>query len=218
MRIHLKIQTANKIIPFEHQPLLTGTIHKWLGKNDEHGKISLYSFSQLAGGKATKEGLRFEQDTSFFISSNILGLIKKLITGIQSDPSMFHGLIVSEIIIQEDPDLSDRELFFVASPIFIKRRNGEKVDHIKFDDPRANAYLKETLRTKMEQAGIMDESFTIHFETTYPKASTKLITYNGVKNRANWCPVIIEGKSETKQFAWNVGLGNSTGIGFGAIK
>jgi CRISPR/Cas system endoribonuclease Cas6 (RAMP superfamily) len=34
----------------------------------------------------------------------------------------------------------------------------------------------------------------------------------------NWCPIIIKGKPETKLFAWNVGLGNSTGIGFGAIK
>jgi CRISPR/Cas system endoribonuclease Cas6 (RAMP superfamily) len=29
--------------------------------------------------------------------------------------------------------------------------------------------------------------------------------------------VIIEGKPETKLFAWDVGIGNSTGIGFGAI-
>ena len=42
--------------------------------------------------------------------------------------------------------------------------------------------------------------------------------YNGVENKASWCPVIVEGKPETKAFAWNVGLGNSTGIGLGAIK
>ncbi|OFX53965.1 MAG: CRISPR-associated endoribonuclease Cas6 [Bacteroidetes bacterium GWB2_41_8] len=218
MRIHLKIQTSNKIIPFDHQPLLTGTIHKWLGWNDEHGKVSLYSFSQLEGGKATPNGLRFERDTSFFFSSHNPDLIKKMISGIQADASMFHGLTVSEIIIQEDPDFSDRELFFTASPIFIKRKAGDRVDHIKFDDSRANSCLKETLQTKMNEAGIEDESFEIRLETTYPKAGTKKITYNGVQNRANWCPVIIEGKPETKLFAWNVGLGNSTGIGFGAIK
>lgn len=218
MRIHLKIQTTNKIIPFDHQPLLTGTIHKWLGWNDEHGKVSLYSFSQLEGGKAVSNGLCFERGISFFFSSHHSELIKKMVLGIQADPTMFHGLIVSEIIIQEDPDLSDRELFFVASPIFIKRRVGEKVDHIRFDDSRANLCLKETLQTKMNEAGIVDELFDIRFETTYPKAGTKKITYNCIQNRANWCPVLIEGKPETKLFAWNVGLGNSTGIGFGAIK
>ncbi|WP_159519546.1 CRISPR-associated endoribonuclease Cas6 [Sunxiuqinia indica] len=198
--------------------MLTGTIHKWLGWNEEHGKVSLYSFSQLEGGKATPNGLRFERSISFFFSSHDSNLIKKLIAGIQLDSTMFHGMTVSEIILQEDPDLSDRDLFFTASPIFIKRRVEEKVDHILFDDPRANTCLKETLLTKMEEAGIADESFDIRFETTYPKAGTKKITYNGIQNRANWCPVIIEGKPETKLFAWNVGLGNSTGIGFGAIK
>lgn len=218
MRIHLKIQTSNEVIPFDHQPLLTGTIHKWLGWNDEHGKVSLYSFSQLEGGKATPNGLRFERSTSFFFSSYSPDLIKKMVSGIQADPTLFYRLTVSEIIIQEDPDLTDRELFFVASPIFIKRRVGEKVDHIRFDDSRANLCLKETLQTKMNEAGITDESFDIRFEKTSPKAGTKMITYNGVQNRANWCPVIIEGNPETKLFAWNVGLGNSTGIGFGAIK
>jgi CRISPR-associated endoribonuclease Cas6 len=45
-----------------------------------------------------------------------------------------------------------------------------------------------------------------------------MIIYKGIANKANWCPVIIKGRPETKLFAWNVGLGNSTGIGFGAIK
>lgn len=29
MRIHLKIYSGNSIIPFNHQHLLVGTIHKW---------------------------------------------------------------------------------------------------------------------------------------------------------------------------------------------
>jgi len=218
MRIHVKIKTTNGIIPFDHQPLLTGTIHKWLGLNDEHGELSLYSFSQLDGGKAIANGLKFERGTSFFFSSHNPTLIKRIIGGIQADPTMFHGLAVLEVIIQEDPDLSDRELFFVASPIFIKRRNGEKVDHIIYNDQRANDCLMETLLSKMQKAGINDETLRIRFENNYPKVGTKKITYNGVQNRASWCPVVIEGKPGTKLFAWNVGLGNSTGIGFGAIK
>jgi CRISPR-associated endoribonuclease Cas6 len=218
MRIHLKIKTENKVIPFNHQQFLVGTIHKWIGKNDEHGKVSLYSFSQLEGGRATQNGLLFEGFTSFFFSSYHVDLIKKLITGIQSEPSMFHGLTVLEIVIQEDPDLTARSLFFAASPIFIKRRIDDRVNHIRFNDPLAGSFLKETLQTKMNEAGIFDESLEIRFETSYSKAGTKMVTYNGVQNRANWCPVLIEGAPETKLFAWNVGLGNSTGVGFGAIK
>ena len=218
MRIHLTINAGKSIIPFDHQPLLTGTIHKWLGWNKEHGRVSLYSFSRLQGGKAKPMGLQFEKEACFFFSSYQADLIKRMVTGIQNDPAMFNGLTVSEIIIQEDPDFSGRNLFFSASPIFIKRKVEERVDHILFNDPRANACLKETLQTKMREADITDDSLEIGFESSYPKSGTKNITYNGVQNRASWCPVIIEGNPETKLFAWNVGLGNSTGIGFGAIK
>ena len=218
MRIYLKISVPNKIIPFNHQPQLVGVIHKWLGWNEEHGKLSLYSCSRLEGGKAAQEGLKFNKETELFFSSYNVDILKKMIAGIQADPSMFSNLIVNEIIVQEDPDLSNRELFWTGSPIFIKRREGERINHILFTDPRSSDYLKETLITKMKDASISDDSLDIYFHTDYSGARTYKIDYNGIGNKTSWCPVIIKGKKETKLFAWNVGLGNSTGIGFGAIK
>ncbi len=218
MRIHLKIRSSQKTVPFDHQNLLTGTIHKWMGWNNEHGNVSLYSFSQIEGGKAGSAGLQFSDQTCLFFSSFNPDLIKRIIEGIRTDPTMFFGLTVSEIIIQEDPDLSNRNLFYPASPIFIKRRVEEREDHILYNDFRANDCLKETLLTRMTKAGLSDESLIVKFDRNYPKSGTKKITYNEIQNRASWCPVIIEAKPETKLFAWNVGLGNSTGIGFGAIK
>jgi CRISPR-associated endoribonuclease Cas6 len=218
MRLHLKIISSNQVIPFDHQPLLVGTIHKWLGWNEEHGKTSLYSFSRLEGGKATKEGILFKRDLSFYFSSYHVDLVKSLISGIQTDNSMFCGLSVEELVIEEDPDLSNRELFFSGSPILIKRQNKNRIEQVLFDDSRSSLFLKETLMSKMSLVGIVDDSFDIYFDLSHPTVGTKMITYKGIKNRASWCPVIIKGKPETKLFAWNVGLGNSTGIGFGAIK
>ena len=218
MRIHLKIKSNNQIVPFNHQHLLTGVIHKWLGRNKEHGQVSLYSFSRLAGGRKAREGLIFEQGCSFVFSSANRDIIQTIIAGIQQDPELFNGLKVEEIIIQEDPDFTNKDTFYNAGPIFIKRREGERIEHIIYTDYRANECLKQTLLTKMKQAGLSDDSLAIEFKTDYSKAGTKLITYRDIKNRANWCPVIIKAKPETKAFAWNVGLGNSTGIGFGAIK
>ncbi|MBN1116872.1 MAG: CRISPR-associated endoribonuclease Cas6 [Bacteroidales bacterium] len=217
MRIHLSICVPKNSLAFDHQHLLVGTIHKWLGWNEEHGKLSLYSFSRFEGGKVTKTGLLFENGISFFFSSHYPELIQKLISGIQTDKTMFNGLEVEEIIMQEDPDLSRRELFMPGSPIFIKRKYGEKVDHVLYDDPRAGFFLKETLLNKMAQAGMIDDTLEIRFDSDFRKAGSKMVNYNGIKNKASWCPVIIKGKTETKLFAWNVGLGNSTGIGFGAI-
>jgi CRISPR-associated endoribonuclease Cas6 len=218
MRLHFKLQPSKISIPFDHQSLLVGVIHKWLGWNEEHGRISMYSFSRLEGGKATNKGLSFENGATFFFSSYNTDLLKKIICGIRADSSMFCGLQVSDITIQEDLDLSQRELFFTASPILIKRYTKDKSEHILYDDPRANSCLKETLETKLKEVGLSDDSLDISFQSNYPKAGTKMITYKGIDNKANWCPLRIKGKPETKIFAWNVGLGNSTGIGFGAIK
>ncbi|MFT3740387.1 MAG: CRISPR-associated endoribonuclease Cas6 [Breznakibacter sp.] len=218
MRIHIKTSGIQRIVPYDHQHLLTGTIHKWLGQNNEHGSVSLYSFSRLAGGKATPQGIHFERGTSFYFSASDVNLIKRMIEGIRTTPGMFAGLTVTDVAIQEDPDLSVRELFHVGSPIFIKRRDGNKIEHVLYDDKQAGDFLKETLQTKMELAGVANEPFQIRFDTNYLRPSIKKITYKGIANKANWCPVIIEGSPEVKLFAWNVGLGNSTGIGFGAIK
>lgn len=69
----------------------------------------------------------------------------------------------------------------------------------------------------MREAGLEDDTLDIRFDTSYNKKKLKLVRYHGIGNKASICPVIIKAKPETKLFAWNVGLGNSTGIGFGAI-
>ncbi len=218
MRIHFQINANSIIIPFNHQELLVGTIHKWLGWNDEHGKVSLYSFSSLSGGTATKEGLKLGMNTSLFFSAHNQQLIKRLLSGLRKNPEMFKGLIVEEVVIEEDPDLSNREIFYVGSPIFIKRMIDQHEDFIYFNNKSAGQYLEATLKTKLKEANLQCQEFSISFMTEYKNANTRKITYKGTDIKANICPVIIKGSQELKLFAWNVGLGNSTGIGFGAIK
>lgn len=218
MRIHLQIKAKSTIIPYDHQELLVGTIHKWLGWNEEHGKVSLYTFSSLSGGAATKEGLKLGMHTSFFFSAHNEQLIKRLLMGIRKSPEMFKGLIVEEVKIEEDPDLSNREIFYVGSPIFIKRIINQHEDFIYFDNKDAGQYLEATLKTKLKEANIPCQDFSISFMTDYKKATIRKINFKGTDIKANICPVIIKGSPDLKLFAWNVGLGNSTGIGFGALK
>lgn len=47
MRLNLRLTPNEEPVPFDHVHNLTGAIHKWLGKNDLHDKISLYSFGWL---------------------------------------------------------------------------------------------------------------------------------------------------------------------------
>ncbi|MBP5287927.1 MAG: CRISPR-associated endoribonuclease Cas6 [Elusimicrobiales bacterium] len=221
MRLYLKTTSNVKTVPFSYQQNLTGVLHKWLGSgNTEHGKISMYSFSSLRGSKITDGGLNFQQGASWFISFADEMKIRKIVASILADPEMFCGMKVIDVDIEETPDMSKKELFFAASPIFIKRSFPEKHEdrHYTYEDAESNSLLKETLLNKMRLCSIpVDDTLEIRFDISYNKKKIKLVSYRNIKNKTSVCPIIIKGKPETKAFAWNVGIGNCTGIGFGAI-
>jgi CRISPR-associated endoribonuclease Cas6 len=219
MRIILKCSASKQVVPYDHIPNLTGAVHKWIGThNNIHGEVSLYSFSWLQGGKSGKVGLSFSEGAHWFISSYDPNLIKTIINGIQQDPEIGFGIAVRDVTIMDDPDFSEQSRFLLASPILIKRRDGERTEHVLFDHPLAGQYLTETMVTKLKKAGLDAAGLNIDFDKSYHSPKTKLVNYKGIKNRASFCPVIIKGTAEQQVFAWNVGIGNSTGIGFGALK
>ncbi len=46
MRKYLRTTPNTQSVPIDYQQKLVGTIHKWVGENNNlHGDISLYSFS-----------------------------------------------------------------------------------------------------------------------------------------------------------------------------
>lgn len=220
MRIIIKTIPNSDAVPFDYQAKLVGCIHKWIGAdNDYHGKTSLYSFSWLQEGKAVGSSLSFPHGARFFISFYDGEVVKDIIRTILDDPSMFCGMSVSDITLADTPDFARRDLYYCGSPILIKRKMEDGRDkQYNYQDAEANTCMKKTLLTKMRQAGLEeDSSLDISFDTSYEKKKLKLVNYHGIGNKASLCPVIIHGKPETKHFAWEVGIGNSTGIGFGAI-
>lgn len=220
MRIYLKTTANDHLIPFDYQRYLVGTLHKWLGENEEHDLMSLYSFSWLHGSVSEQKGLNFPGGSSWFVSFYDELRVKKIVSDILKDPEMFAGMRVTDVTIEETPDLSFRELFYLGSPIFIKRTvlPEGKIKFYTFHDVQSGELMKNTLIHKMEIAGLpFDETLDISFDLAYEKRKIKYVNYRNIRNKANMCPVYIKGKPETKAFAWNVGIGNSTGIGFGAI-
>jgi CRISPR-associated endoribonuclease Cas6 len=217
MRIHLNTTKNLSIVPYDNIPVLVGSLHKWLGQNEWHNEVSLYSFSWLKGGERGNNGLYFPRGADWFLSAYDTDLIKKLIEGIQYDPTINYGLEVKSITIQETPPFGESHSFTLASPVLIKRMIGEKVKHFLFSDNQADELLTETLITKLKKAKLNPEGVQITFNRDYPFAKTKLVNYNGIGNKSSICPVTVKGTPEQISFAWNVGIGNSTGIGFGAL-
>jgi CRISPR-associated endoribonuclease Cas6 len=219
MRLNIKTTPNSSIIPYNYQQKLTGVLHKWLGENNqEHGEVSLYSFSWLRNMQVSENGLTCPKGASFFLSFYDTQRLKDVLANIRKEPEMFCGMSVKDVVIEDTPDLTQQEQFNLGSPILIKRKENDKIAEFYYDNSISGKLLEETLRTKMRLAGIPDDdTLSIAFDLNYTKKKTKLVWYDNISNKANMCPVIIKGRNQTKQFAWNVGLGNCTGIGFGSI-
>jgi len=123
MRVYIQLSENDKIIPFNYQHLLTGVIHKWLGKDNKfHGKSSLYTFSWLQNTIATKEGINLKKGAYFFISAYDVDFIKDIIRGLLADPEMFNGIQAVDVQIQQAPEFHDETTFVMASPILLKEK------------------------------------------------------------------------------------------------
>jgi len=218
MRLHIRTTPNRTKVPFDHLPILVGIVHRWLGQNNSlHGRLSLYSFSWLKGGRKDGNGLEFSNGATFFINFYDEDYGRQVVKSILKDPKLQWGMIVSDVLIEENPTTIEKDYFVAASPILIKRNINSNIKHYLYSDIESNTLLEETLRSKMKIAGIEDETLKISFDLSYQNATTKLVRYRGIDNRANICPVRIYAQPKTKVFAWLVGLGNSTGIGFGSI-
>jgi CRISPR-associated endoribonuclease Cas6 len=220
MRLHFFLTSNRQAVPFSYQHFLTGALHKWLDANRLHDRLSLYSLSWLDGGRMRAGALEFSGGARFFISLHDESLVEPIVNSALADPEVCCGMHVSRIEQQPTPRFGTRHTFKVGSPVLAKSKEVDgKVKHYLFSDPEADATLTATLRHKLDKAGLgaPHNHATVSFDKTYRNPKIKLVTIKNIHNRATICPVTVEGTPEAVAFAWNVGVGNGTGSGFGSL-
>lgn len=221
MRIVLKLSASQEIVPYNYQHQLTGVVHKWLGENDLHGQISLMSFGWLKGATPTKKGLLFPNGATWFINFFDADAAKKLVFGLFNKPEVCYGLRVAEASLVPNPEFGNKAYFKVSSPVLIRKNINEKDrEHLIWNHPDAPELLTRTLQTRIIAANLEHEAElkSVWFDTSFPNAQTKLIQYKTSNLRTSICPIWVEGNAKALQFAWNVGIGELTGSGFGALE
>lgn len=193
----IKIQLKGfNFFPAYHTKML-GVIHKWIGENNVHDTMSLYSFSHIRKGGY------------FFFTAYDNKLISRVLHGITNDPVLWEGVIVTDLKVQNSFLGNDKEIFSMSSPVLLK----EYTEHVT-DIKRAPAIAKRILNKKAKSVGLDLGDYDIEF-VNFEK--TKLVGIHHIKNRAFYSDVHITGSEIAKRFALQVGLGNSTGSGFGFI-
>jgi CRISPR-associated endoribonuclease Cas6 len=221
MRLQLYLEAPERV-PFDYLPTLKSAFHRWAGHNETlHEGLSLYSYAWLRGGRAGRGGIQFPEGANWFISAPNEDLIHELVGGVVRAPELGLGLRVADVRMQRAPEFAAGEQpFRVAGPVFIKHETArdKPADHLLPGHPLADEQLTATLRHKLRQAGLNEAGAAVRFDPAFiATAKTKLFRYKQVQCRGSICPVLVSGSAEQIQFAWEVGVGHSTGIGCGAL-
>lgn len=217
MRLYFELTPNTEPVPWDYQHFLIGALHKWLGRNEMHDGVSLYSMSWLTGGQRKGNSLVFPKGASWFVSCYQIEIVKKLLGSVLTDPDVCCGMKVVGVRLVEPPEFKDQQRFLVSTPVLVRHFDGQKIRHLTFNEVESDRLLTQTLHTKLKAAGFDEPNVSVEFDRTYPKARTKLVTIKGIHNRASLCPVIVKGSHRVLAFAWEVGVGHSTGSGFGAL-
>lgn len=218
MRITLNFSPT--MVPFEEptQNYVNGMIHSILGKNNPyHNAFSNYSVSFLRGGKLTPKGLIYPDGGKVYISSPDDAFIDTILINIIHSKNVklrdmrLNSYDVSDIKINKKYDIIE-----TLSPILLKK--GE--DRITFNDDTFITLLQQQCVAKLSKNGLTQndlKGFTIkpfHFEN----AKIKLPKIKNVVNPSSHVMLVIEGTTKARKMIYEMGLGNSTGCGFGAVK
>ena len=232
MRLNMKLTANTETVPYNHLHRLTGFLHRCIGENELHDRLSLYSFGWLDKGHGAKDGhgLTFPKGAEWRVSFHDARHAKRLIDGTMSmkDPQLFggdYGMRVFEIKEQEAPAFNGSHRFKTDGAPVIARRyrdDGSREYLLADEHPEAAAeVMTRVLRRKLKAAGYGAEHIegaTVQFDQMYPHARDKVATVKGTDHKGSICPVVVEGTPEAVQFAWTVGVGELTGSGFGALQ
>jgi len=221
MRAYFRLTANTEPVKFDYQHDLVGVLHRLLGTNEIHDAMSLYSFSWLDGGMREGDALNFPRGASWFVSAFDDGLICDLAKNALQNKNFIYGMQLDNVRIVNTPEFHSQHRFKVASPVLAKCKMIDgQVKHLVYSEEGSNDILTQTLKHKMDAAGLskFTDGVKVSFDASYDKAKTKLVNIKDVSSRASMCPVIVKGSKTAIQFAWNVGIGNSTGCGFGALR
>lgn len=227
MRLRILLSSNTTPVPFSYPYQLAQQLHHRLGPDNRwHDSLSLYSVSGLVGGRMRDGALDFPAGACWFISAWEPQLLKLILASLYADPGIVFGMEVEEIALESPPEFEQHTTspytFHLISPVLLKNRDPQgHIQHITFREPQsAREALTQNLHRKLEAGGLgpYQTVSSIWFDPGYPNPKTKLIRIKHIDNRCSMCPVIVDAPSEVLRFIWLTGIGNSTGMGFGAVR
>lgn len=245
MRIKINFSANTSIVPNNNRVVLE-YLHRCLGRDNEyHDKRSEYSVSHLYGGEICKDNpknINYPNGGYFTISSQDKDFINNFLLGLIKNPILSNGMMFSKIDHIKESFLDGWNHFCSLSPFIIKNNNG--IDNYSFmtldgeykriegkwqllnnKDYNFEDVVKNYLIKKLSKinSNIDLSDFKVKIDELdkngikHNKHKVKKVYVNNVLNFANQCQISIYCNKKTAELIYNLGIGQSTGAGFGTI-
>jgi hypothetical protein len=216
MKVTFDLDIEPRVYPFDYPRKLARAFYNRAPSYDRHDDLSLHSIGWIRGhADATSRGLVFSESSTWSLGVVAKDILEEFLASVDDDPVLLPGMKITSARPVEPP--SGRTRYFAESPILARRRD----EHLRFDEPEADATLTTSLRKKLEAIGIPEsvrEQVSVAFDTEYDGARTKLVQFGDAKFKANVCPVYIDAPDPLlHEMAMSAGIGALTGMGLGAI-
>lgn len=176
IKFRLFLSSNHEGIPFDYPYKLCGLFHHWLGPNDLHNMLSLYSLGWLKGRSIVKDGeLYFPGGATWDIGIHNDEIAERLMRGPLLKEFRFYGMALRKVERLQPPSFKEGEhRFLAASPIFLRKVEDDGTrTHVLYDHPESAAILNRVFRSKADEARRKDfYDLDIKFDLSFPKPKT----------------------------------------------
>jgi len=219
MIIDIFLTSPTMDVPINNQTIINGFIHAILGKDNKwHDKFSTYSISSLQGGRLAgdKKNLVFPGEPCITVASENHEFISDLMLGLSTTTASAYGMTYKRVGVRDFKIGKNYDIIYTTSPILLIKDRWK----LTIDKNNVGAYvdaLTEHCKKKLKHEGIVDDTFEIKIK--YPEyAKTKCVWVGDIFNVCTICNMMVFGREKTRRTLYNLGLGGSTGSGFGSVK
>lgn len=229
MKLKIVFTKNTTPVPLTYIDNLKGYLHKVIGANNKyHDDISLYSTSTLHGSviASDKQSYDFAKGAIWYVSSYDYEFITKFVTNIYENTYFAFGMELKSVeFIETKPFNNSGTYYFrIKSPIILRKASSKKGSKEYFtcnhDNSITSKMMNNIILKKAKKANLTFNAndFDISFDSNYSGKQTRWTKINNIGNFTSICPIIIKTKNmEILNFIYSVGIGDSTGCGFGFI-
>ena len=225
-KIKLSVNNGDGLLPNNNQYIINSYIHKCIGRNNNyHDAPSNYSISSLQNGilDIKNKNIKINDDSYIIVSSHDTNFIGLLFNGVMSNRNFYNQIIVKSI------DLVPDELFYngynhfrTLSPFLMRDKNNKDITKNSFNNlNEMSEYVKERVLNRLikikenNSLNLNLNNFNLKIEWCH---EVKRFVKPGCRGfKTNLCGFTINSSKGVAELLYNIGIGQSTGSGFGTI-